>query len=138
MRTKRTGVRSWALWLLNLLVVSTVLAGCRPPLPGEGQPALSPAVPSIPLTATVSSISLTATVPSILLTDIVPVLDQHRDELMRLPGVVGVGIGQDETTGEPIILILIEELTPDLETALPQDLGGFPVKPLVVGEIKIQ
>lgn len=49
-----------------------------------------------------------------------------------------MGIGQDETTGEPIILIMVVELTPDLEKALPQEIDGFPVKPLVVGEIKVE
>jgi hypothetical protein len=57
---------------------------------------------------------------------------------MRLPGVVGVGVGQDETTGEPIILILMAEPAPDLEKDLPRKLDGYSVKPLVVGEIKAQ
>lgn len=121
MSTERTRIMSFGLWLLSVLVVSSALAACTPTPPGQGQPTPSPAVTSTPAT------------------DIVTVLDQHREELMELPGVVGVGIGQDETTGYPIILILlIEESTPELEKALPEELGGFVVKPLVVGEPGIQ
>jgi hypothetical protein len=120
MPTKRTKVISWVLWLLSVLMASIFLARCTPPSPGGGQPTPSPVVTSIPAN------------------DIRAVLDEHQEELMRLPGVVGVGIGQDETTGEPIILILMEELAPDREKALPQELGGYSVKPQVVGEIKTQ
>ncbi len=120
MPTKRTRVISWGLWLPSVLVISTLLAGCTPPSPDRGQPTPSPVVTSTPAH------------------DIGAVLDEHQEELMRLPGVVGVGVGQDETTGEPVILILMAEPAPDLEKALPQKLNGYPVKPLVVGEIKAQ
>ena len=118
--TKRTKVISWDRWLPSVLVVSALLAGCGPPSPGGGQLTPLPVVTSIPAH------------------DIRAVLDKHQEELMRLPGVVGVGVGQDETTGEPIILILMAEPAPDLEKDLPRKLDGYSVKPLVVGEIKAQ
>ncbi len=120
MPTKRTRVMSRVLWLPAILVVSTLLAGCTLPPPSPDQLAPSPVVTSSPTN------------------DIRAVLDEHREELMRLPGVVGVGIGQDETTGEPIIVVLLAEPAPDLERALPHKLDGYLVKPLVVGEIKAQ
>lgn len=104
----------------SVLVVSALLAGCTSPSPAPDQLTTSPVVTSTPAN------------------DIGAVLDEHQEELMRLPGVVGVGVGQDETTGEPIILILMAEPAPDLEKALPRKLDGYSVKPLVVGEIKAQ
>ncbi len=120
MFTKRTRVISRVLWLPGVLVVSALLAGCTPPSLGPDQLTPAPVVTSSPAS------------------DIRTVLDEHREELMRLPGVVGVGNGQDETTGEPVIVVLLAEPTPDLEKALPQKLDGYPVKPRVVGEIKAQ
>jgi hypothetical protein len=120
MPTKRTRVISRVLWLPGVLLVSALLTGCALPSPGPAQ--LTPA----------------AVVTSSPANDIGAVLDEHQEELMRLPGVVGVGIGQDGMTGEPIILVLMAEPAPDLEKALPQKLDGYSVKPLVVGEIKAQ
>jgi hypothetical protein len=120
MPTKRTRVISRVLWLPGVLVVSALLAGCMLPSPGPDQVTPPPVVTSSPAD------------------DIGAVLNEHREELMRLPGVVGVGIGQDETTGEPIIVVLMAEPAPDLEKALPQKLDGYSVKPRVVGEIKAQ
>jgi hypothetical protein len=120
MLTKRTPVISRVLWLPGVLIVSALLAGCTLPSPGPDQLTPAPVVTSSPAS------------------DIGAVLDEHQEELMRLPGVVGVGIGQDETTGEPIIVVLLAEPAPDLEKTLPQKLDGYSVKPLVVGEIKAQ
>ncbi len=117
---KRTGVMSWVLSLPGVLVVSALLAGCTLPSPAPDELMTSPVVTSTPAR------------------DIEAVLEEHQEELMRLPGVVGVGVGQDETTGEPVILILMAEQSPDLEKALPRTLDGYAAKPLVVGEIKAQ
>jgi hypothetical protein len=120
MPTKRTRVISRVLWLPGILLVSALLAGCALPSPGPAQVTPPPVVTSSPAN------------------DIGAVLDAHQEELMRLPGVVGVGIGQDEATGKPIILVLMAKPSPDLEKTLPQKLDGYSVKPLVVGEIKAQ
>ena len=57
---------------------------------------------------------------------------------MSIPGVDGVGVGRSEATGEFVITVMVAELTPELQKALPQDLEGFTVEPLVTGTIEIQ
>ena len=69
---------------------------------------------------------------------IVDVMEAHLDELMEMPGVVGVGIGQSETTGERFIAVFVDEMTTELEATLPTELEGFEVKPRVTGPIDIQ
>jgi hypothetical protein len=70
--------------------------------------------------------------------DIFKVMEIYQDELMEIPGVVGVGIGQSETTGEKIISVFVDEMTPELQDLLPTELEGFEVKPEVTGPIQIQ
>ena len=70
--------------------------------------------------------------------EIVDVMEKHQEELMRIPGVLGVGIGRSETTGEFVILVMVEEMTPALQEALPKELDGFKVEPVVTGEIKVE
>ena len=61
------------------------------------------------------------------LTPIRRVMEAHTEELMALPGVVGVAIGllEDETT--PCIKVLIVERNSELDAALPTTLEGHPV-----------
>ena len=61
------------------------------------------------------------------------VLQKHQDRLMVIPGVVGIGEGESE--GRPVILIMVRELSPDLRRQLPQQIDGFEVKVDVVGEV---
>ena len=61
------------------------------------------------------------------------VLQKHQDRLMAIPGVVGIGEGESE--GRPVILIMVRELSPDLRRQLPQQIDGFEVKVDVVGEV---
>ena len=70
--------------------------------------------------------------------DILKVMEDHEGELMEMPGVVGVAIGQSETTGEQFISVLVDEMTPELQALLPTELEGFEVKPQVTGPIQIQ
>jgi hypothetical protein len=70
--------------------------------------------------------------------DIVKVMETYQDELMEIPGVVGVGIGQSEATGERLISVFVDEMTPELQDLLPTELEGFEVKPQVTGPIQIQ
>lgn len=62
---------------------------------------------------------------------------QHEARMLRLPGVVSVGIGQDEN-GNPAIIVGLERPHPDTESQLPDRLGGYPVMVRNVGRIKAQ
>ncbi len=70
--------------------------------------------------------------------DILQVLEKHEGELMDIPGVVGLGIGQSETTGEQYLSVLVEAMTPQLLALLPTQLDGFEVKAQAVGPIQAQ
>lgn len=57
------------------------------------------------------------------------------DQLMRLPGVVGVGLGQDDIGG-PAILVYV---TPEVgASSIPARIQNFPVQVVESGEIDIQ
>jgi hypothetical protein len=59
--------------------------------------------------------------------------DRHHDRLMAVPGVAGLGIG--ERDGKPAIVIMVKELTPEIEATLPKALEGHPVVVEPTGEI---
>jgi len=50
---------------------------------------------------------------------------EHADRLMTLPGVVGVGIG--ETGGKPCLLVLVDNITPEVRAKIPTILNGYSV-----------
>jgi hypothetical protein len=60
------------------------------------------------------------------------VRDRHEDELKGVPGVVGTGIGADET-GHAEIQVYVEKLTPQAQAAIPADFEGTPVKAIETG-----
>ena len=62
---------------------------------------------------------------------------QHEERLLQLPGVVSVGIGQDEN-GNPAIIVGLERSDPETESRLPTLLEGYPVVVRIVGRIKAQ
>ena len=66
--------------------------------------------------------------------DIMSVQEKYESQLMDLPGVVGVGIGECE--GTPCIKVLVEEITPDLESQIPSELEGFEVDVEVTGPLE--
>lgn len=59
--------------------------------------------------------------------DINAVKDAHADELMAMPGVVGVYVGELEDHS-PAIGIMVVKKTPELEQKIPKTLEGYPVK----------
>jgi hypothetical protein len=63
------------------------------------------------------------------------VQERHEEELMATRGVVGVGIG--ERRGEPVLLVMVSERTPEVGR-LPREIEGVPVEIEVVGEIEAQ
>jgi hypothetical protein len=61
-------------------------------------------------------------------------MEAHTKELMALPGVVGVYVG--EKNGTPCIKVMVIEETPELKQRIPRQLEGHPVVIDVTGEIK--
>jgi hypothetical protein len=62
------------------------------------------------------------------------VMDQHVDDLMAVPGVVGVGIG--DCGGNPCIKVFVVERTPALEARIPDRLDGYEVAIEETGQIR--
>lgn len=50
---------------------------------------------------------------------------EHAAELMAVPGVVGVGIGEHH--GKPCIMVLVAEQTSAVQNRIPTELNGFAV-----------
>ena len=61
------------------------------------------------------------------------VMARNESRLMSIPGVTGLGIS--ESAGQPVISIMVNELTAELKEKLPEQLEGVPVKIDVVGEV---
>ena len=53
---------------------------------------------------------------------------------MALPGVIGTA--QGEQAGKPCVMVLVVELTDDLERQIPDNLGGYPVVVTETGEVR--
>lgn len=51
--------------------------------------------------------------------------ERHHDRLMAVPGVTGLGIG--EQRGKPAIVVMVQQLTPALRAAIPRALEGHAV-----------
>ena len=73
--------------------------------------------------------------PNMPLRDINLVKEAHTNELMSLPGVVGVYVGElsDHT---PCIGVMVVKKTHELEQKIPKVLEGYPVKIDETGVIK--
>lgn len=117
MMSERARIGSIMAGLLVILALSFTIIGCK-----AGP---TPAATSTPPEATPPA-------------EIMDVMERHQEELMRIPGVVGVGIGRSETTGKFVILVMVKEMAPALEEVLPKELDGFKVEPVVTGEIKAE
>lgn len=59
---------------------------------------------------------------------------RHELEIMKMEGVEGVGLSEDE--GKPCITIYISKKTDKLEKLQSQELEGYPVKLQYIGEVK--
>lgn len=63
------------------------------------------------------------------------VLKDHTDELMSIPGVVGLYEGVLEN-GTPCIKVMVVAHTPELQGKIPQNIESHPVVIEVTGEIR--
>lgn len=50
---------------------------------------------------------------------------QLAEQLIELPGVAGVGIGEDK--GSPCLRVWVVACSEDLSIAIPREVAGFPV-----------
>ena len=62
------------------------------------------------------------------------VLQEHTDEWMAIPGVIGLAVGDCE--GEACIKVLVIETSPEVTEKIPSSAGGFPVALQRTGEIR--
>jgi hypothetical protein len=71
-----------------------------------------------------------------------PTIDQIREkhelELMAIPGVTGVGIGQDPRKPGRVIKVYVERTTPELMKKIPKEIEGYPVALEQTGEFRAQ
>ena len=61
------------------------------------------------------------------------VLHEHTDELMRIPGVIGTGEGSEG--GERVIVVFVNQRTPELDKQIPPQIGGYHVVVRVTGDV---
>jgi len=62
------------------------------------------------------------------------VVNKHTEELMAVPGVVGVGQGLCDN--KPCIKVYIMEKSPESDRRIPSSLDGYKVSTEVTGEIR--
>ena len=68
--------------------------------------------------------------------DIFAVQEKHEAQLLDIPGVEGIGIG--ECDGEPCFKVYVTQITPDLESQIPEELEGFKVEVEAGGIFEIE
>ncbi len=59
--------------------------------------------------------------------DINEVLREHDQELMAIPGVVGVYVGLMPDKKSPCLKVMVVKKTKELKKKIPASLGGYPV-----------
>jgi len=65
------------------------------------------------------------------------VKNKHENQLMTMPGVVSVGIGQGDS-GQSVIVIGVESQAKLDKLTLPVKLDGYPVNVQIMGTIRAQ
>ena len=68
--------------------------------------------------------------------DINAVLRDHDQELLAIPGVVGVYVALLEDGKTPCLKVMLARKTPETERAIPKTLEGHPVVTEITGEIR--
>jgi hypothetical protein len=59
--------------------------------------------------------------------DINAVLRAHQDELMAIPGIVGIYVGLMDDEKTPCLKVMVVKKTQDLGNKIPKSLDGYPV-----------
>ena len=68
--------------------------------------------------------------------DINAVLRDHDQELLAIPGVVGVYVAVLEDGKTPCLKVMLARKTPESERNIPKSIEGYPVVSEVTGEIR--
>jgi len=68
--------------------------------------------------------------------DINEVLRAHDQELLAIPGVVGVYVGALDDGKTPCLKVMLAQKSPETERAIPKMLEGYPVVIEVTGKIR--
>jgi hypothetical protein len=69
--------------------------------------------------------------------DINAVKEAHTPELMKIPGVAGVYIGESDS-GTAFIGVMADSLTEDLRRKIPAEIEGYPVRLEETGPIELR
>jgi hypothetical protein len=67
---------------------------------------------------------------------LVAIKRRHDEAILKIPGVVGSGVGLDPETQTPVIEIYVEKDTPGIRRQLPQTLDGAPVRLIETGKVR--
>jgi hypothetical protein len=62
------------------------------------------------------------------------ILAEHADEWLAIPGVVGVGAGEND--GRPCVVVLLSQATAEAADKLPASLAGYAVRVERIGEVR--
>jgi hypothetical protein len=68
--------------------------------------------------------------------DINAVLRDHDEELLAIPGVVGVYVAVLEDGKTPCLKVMLARKTPEADRDIPKSIEGYPVVSEVTGEIR--
>lgn len=71
--------------------------------------------------------------------DIATAKQHHESELMSLPNVVGVALGQDDAGGDAIVVFVTDDsASPATEQVIPRELAGHTVVVRAIGVVQAQ
>ncbi len=62
---------------------------------------------------------------------------RHSTEVLRIPGVSGFGVGQDDD-GTQVLVVYVEAGRPDVAASLPREIEGYPVRVVESGTFRAQ
>jgi hypothetical protein len=99
--------------LIGIVLVVPVLAGCNRPVHDRENASRE---------------------DSTRMSSINDVLEAHTPELMKIPGVVGTGIGEEK--GVPCILVFVRRKDDRLRRQVPAEIDGYRIRIDEVGEVR--
>ena len=68
--------------------------------------------------------------------EVAEIKERYSDRLLNLPGVVGVGMAQEDDAGEYVLIVNVDAEDPNLYASLPSQIEGCPVKVVKSGRYR--